>query len=295
LKNTGIVDPSTGTGPSRAGDVENESDEDSSTDAAGVAFGSRRPLVELLSNSRKVMAATLEMYNKPYEDASENAKELWKFVYCDAIKAVLSKKDKDDIYAVGVTKDRIMERVTVSDEAMVMTILLVKIEETLAEEGSIGLSDLTPGGDASTSTSTTNKRKGQGKGGGRKKRRTDGRNKKIPMNAGGGLDPELGRNGKIFQRMRTKVLKARENGDGLGWYQAIAEEITEIKRQEKALGNMLDYGTSGSVSSIPILCDLTSGDNDNVEDGEFSKCPYADACLEEEKHRARALGLFESV
>ena len=141
-----------------------------------------------------------------------------------------------------------MERVTVLDEAMVMTIVLVKIdetlEETLAEEGSIGVSTLTPGEDAASTT--TNKRKGQGKGGGRKKRRTDGRNKKVPMNAGCGVDPELGRNGKIFQRMRAKVLKARENGDGLGWYQAIAEEITKIKRQEKAIGNMLlDYGTSG--------------------------------------------------
>ena len=293
MKNTAIIDPSTETSQSET----NGTDDDSGGEEAGVAFGSRRPLVELLSNSKKVMAAMLEMYDKPYEDASADARELWKFVYCDAVKAVLSKKDKDDVYAVGVTKERIMERVTVSDEAMVMTILLVKIDETLAEEGSIGVSTFTPDDDASTSTSRTSKRKkGQGKGGGRKKRRTDGRNKKVPMNAGCGVDPELGRNGKIFQRMRAKVLKARENGDGLGWYQAIAEEITKIKRQEKAIGNMLlDYGTSGSVGSIPILCDLASDDDDNVEDGEFSKCPYAAACLEEETRRARALGLFESV
>jgi hypothetical protein len=293
LKNTAIIDPSTETSQSET----NGTDDDSGGEEAGVAFGSRRPLVELLSNSKKVMAAMLEMYDKPYEDASADARELWKFVYCDAIKAVLSKKAKDDVYAVGVTKERIMERVTVSDEAMVMTIVLVKIdetlEETLAEEGSIGVSTLTPGEDAASTT--TNKRKGQGKGGGRKKRRTDGKNKKVPMNAGVGVDPELGRNSKIFQRMRAKVLKARENGDGLGWYQAIAEEIDEMKRQGRALGNMLDYGTSGSVGSIPILCDLASDDNDDVEDGEFSKCPYAAACLEEETRRARALGLFESV
>jgi hypothetical protein len=293
LKNTAIIDPSTETSQSET----NGTDDDSGGEEAGAAFGSRRPLVELLSNSKKVMAAMLGMYDKPYGDASADAKELWKFVYCDAVKAVLSKKDKDDVYAVGVTKERIMERVTVSDEAMVMTILLVKIDETLAEEGSIGVSTFTPDDDASTSTSRTSKRrKGQGKGGGRKKRRTDGRNKKVPMNAGCGVDPELGRNGKIFQRMRAKVLKARENGDGLGWYQAIVEEITKIKRQEKAMGKMLlDYGTSGSVGSIPILCNLASDDDDNVEDGEFSKCPYAAACLEEETRRARALGLFESV
>jgi hypothetical protein len=95
-----------------------------------------------------------------------------------------------------------MEKVTVSDEAMVMTIVLVKIEETLNEEGNGQVSDLS----ANSSTATTmdednpsekRKNKGQGKGCGRKKRKTvgeHGKKKQVPVNhREGSLDPELGK------------------------------------------------------------------------------------------------------
>jgi hypothetical protein len=279
-----------------------DSSDDEEADDSGTlaAVGSQGHLVELLLNSKRVMAATLEIYAKSYDGASDDAKELWRFVYCDAIKSILPKQDKDDLYQKGVTKDKILERVTVSDEAMVMTIVLVKIEETLEEQGSSGVSDVTAnstGGDDS-SKGTTAKRKSQGKGGGRKKRKVVGsKKKKVPINhQAGALDPELGRNVDIFQKMRARIMKARSvqsaNDDGLGWYNAIAMEITELRKKEKALDNLFD--SAGMEGGMPtLLCDLTSGDNDmEMEGGEFSRCPYTAAVIEEEIRQAKARGLY---
>jgi hypothetical protein len=249
-------------------------------------ISSQRRLVQVLRDSKKVMKAAMQIYKEKYEEATDDAKELWKFVYCDAIRSILSKQDKDDIYEKGVTKDKIMEKVTVSDEAMVMTIILVKIEETLSEEGNGQVSDL-------SANSTV---KGQGKGGGRKKRKTvgeHGKKKKVPFNhREGSLDPELGKHSKLFLAVRSKIMRARSiqttNDDGLGWYEAIAKEISRLKKGK--LGNLID----GSPTRMPdLLEDLASGNNVGLDvDGEFSRCIFTEDVMEEEDRLARARGVY---
>lgn len=289
----------------------------SSKDDPAATVASRRPLVQLLSNARRVMKAVLEIYQKTYEAATEDARELWKFVYCDAIKSVLSKKDKEDVYGqVSVTKEKLMEKVSVSDEAMVMTIVLVKIEEAIAERGNKGISDLETStvsedrldedGGSSTTTRNKRKKKGQGRGGGRKKRGVSNGDK-ILVTGGRSIDPELGRNVRIFQTMRSKIVKARTvlsaNDDGKGWYQAISEHITLLGREERALENVLEdagaaVGIGGIMDPLLDLCgNLESGGFDEVdfEDSEFKACPFATAALQEERMRAVAQGLRTAI
>ena len=196
-------------------------------------------LAKLLCTPSKVYKALQELYVVDFEMSSSNAKRLWFFLHSHATRGVLSKQDQVEIHesAAEVTKEILMEKVTISDEAMILAIIVAKLEEVICETGYDeyvskldATTTSTPGQeeDESDDASTIGTRKRKKKhGGGRKKRFQEG-------SSGSGADPEVKNYEPLYNSIHGIIKKAREL-DEHGWYAAIFPKINEDREKMRTL------------------------------------------------------------
>jgi hypothetical protein len=151
----------------------------------------------------------------------------------------------------SLTKEKLMNGVSVSDEAMVVVIILVKLPEIIEALGDDdGVSDLSEVHGASTAVDDqssisqgSKKRKAAGTKNGKKQ---GGRKKRKQKEETGGVDRELGtaENAKVFRAMEQRIKMARTvrqtDDDGNGWYEAVVEKLEEMSKQAQELQSLLD-------------------------------------------------------
>ena len=74
-------------------------------------------------------AAVMGIGRNPHEKATASSKEVWKFAHFHAIRHILPRKESNQIcgHALGnINVDTLMRKVDVSDEAIILTILVMK-------------------------------------------------------------------------------------------------------------------------------------------------------------------------
>jgi hypothetical protein len=75
--------------PELADGSESENENMAAGEGGMATISSQQQLVQLLRDPQRVMKATLQIYKERYKEATDDAKELWKFVYWDAIRPIL--------------------------------------------------------------------------------------------------------------------------------------------------------------------------------------------------------------
>ena len=254
----------------------------------------QKDLVDLLKEPKRVYAAVLkDLYKKEYAEAGKDAKELWRFVYQFALKSVMSKQDRDATYGAhgeNLTKEQLMEKVSVSDEAMIIMIVVAKAEEVATGAVSDLDSTTVTGGSSSSNTTVGSKRKdgSRNHGGGRKKR------VKGPSEAKN-WDSELGtvKNQKAYANIHNRILKARttnsRNDDTLGWYAAAMEILSEQRQETETFESTMDRSIGGFLR--PRLESATDASDIELEiPCGYELCPVAREFLEEERRRTGSIG-----
>ena len=272
---------------------EKEGDEESTA-----SISPQDSLATLLRVPSRVYQASKEFYIGKFEVASDDAKRLWFFLHSQATKAILSKRDQVEIHEGPreVTKETLMQKVTVSDEAMVLMIIVAKLEEAIHETGNGGhiseLDSITAGTTApdqqeneSEDSSTIGTRKRPQKQRGGRKKRVRGSSNANAI----GADPEVGNNETLYNSFIGLIKAARES-DELGWYDAAVARINEARVETRELSKALC-----SIETNPImnLNDLIATQDPANKDpyGGLELCPIAEKILEQERQQAIRYGL----
>ena len=143
-----------------------------------------------------------------------------------------------------------MEKISLSDEAFVMTVIAVKIHEINEESASTAISDLgsqqTEDVDDAASGTRRKRKSKKDKGGGRKKRRVE---------QSGKMDPEVGNHKRLYLSLCKVCSRARSvtgtNDDENGWHQAIADELETTHKARENLERTLVAETVGNRTNMP--------------------------------------------
>ena len=241
-------------------------------------------LLSVLTVRQKFLLAMLDIH-KPgvkFDQVNPDTKAVWLFVYSRVVKAALPRSDTNALYngKTPLTKEMLMEKVGVSDEAMILTIVTVKMQEILKEFKSGGdgsnisqVTQPTTGGsignnardseDASVSDHTR-KRKGQGKGGGRKRRNIAPEDPSECL-----FNPEVGAHQVTYEKFYRRISKSRSSsesitGDANGWYQAVVDRLEEMRSKGEILSQRLQDSSTACVPAM--LQEFTSQDNDEQDE-----------------------------
>ncbi|CAB9506067.1 expressed unknown protein [Seminavis robusta] len=257
-----------------------DSSESTPVDGSGVIAGTTtetsHKLIELLSSKDKVYSALASIHEpgKEYDSVSGDTKELWGFVVRRVLKMVLPKSEVGSIYSgkTPVTKELLMDKVGVSDEAMVWTIIMAKTEEIL-EEAKIGESGSAISNMASDSIGGG--RKGNRRGG-RKQRKRDSDGKILASNK---FDAEVGNHQAAYEQFYGRITRSRSsnggyNDDGNGWYDAAVEKLN-VMRNENQSDSLQGTGNTGICPAILAVFTSADGDKENQVGAGFSECAIA--------------------
>ena len=270
-----------GAGSSSSSDTDTEEEDSNAPARATIDVDGK--LFNLLKDNKRVYQALGRVHVAKFEDASDDTKELWLFVFCRVIKAVLPKSDMISIYSAKnlVTKEILMDKVGVSDEAMVWVIIMAKIREILAELKDDGNGTFISSVDESACSNGGGKGNGQGRGGGRKKLKRDKSGKVLRAS---GINPEVGSHQVAYRSYYDLVEKSRSSGgnvgdDANGWYNAIVERLQQMKADGEHLDESLPEPTAGSVAvEVPFALAAFTGkasDKNNHISAGFAECSVA--------------------
>ena len=253
---------------------------------AAVVLGVDHHLLGILRERKKFLQAMLDMH-KPgvkFDQANPDAKAIWLFIYSRIVKAALPRSDTSALYAskTPLTKEVLMAKVGVSDEAMILTIMTVKMQEVLEElesgDGGSNISQVTQpttesagstGGSEANASDRAGKRKGQGKGGGRKRRKRDDRNNIVAQDLKKSLfNPEVGTHQETYVKFYKRISKSRSSsesitGDANGWYQAVVDRLEEMRSKGEILSQKLQASSTACVPTM--LQEFTSQDDEQDE------------------------------
>ena len=178
-----------------------------------------KQVAKLLRDKGAFLQAMKTLGSEPHSKASDDQKALWHFIHFQGVKAVLCKKERDELRgkkASEVNVDKLIAKVHVSEEAMVMTTMIAKIRDWVED---------------------TDNGKGQEK-------KKGGRRKKKPSlfdNDGKEVsDPTEVSDAKCEKRhhvLRHRVHCARQNEveskEGWTWCEAIVEEAKQRHKKNR--------------------------------------------------------------